>query len=672
MNRPAAPLPGPVGGEGPQTWFLRLLLRDAPAVEYERPLMDARAAGWDPERLAELETTKVLALEVRSVLADRRRRESELAALYETASDLAGMRDLDRVLHAIVDRARNLLGTDTAYLTLRDQERDDGGTSMRVTSGSVSARFQRLRLSPGDGLGGLVAQTALPYVTANYLNDARFLHTDDIDAGVREEGLVAILGVPLQLNGRVIGVLFAANRRERPFSHEEVALLGSLAAHASIAIDNAGLLEDTRAALEELGEVNQRLTEHSAGVERAAAAHERFTDLVLRGGGVEDVEAAVSEVLGGRAHLVGEPPPVAGAGRAAIEGAGAGAEDAADGGGDESGTDLRAVEEAVRAARAGGRVVQGERVCAAPVMAGGEPLGTLVLEGVRLDAADLRILERAAMVIALLLVVRRSASEAEHRVRTALLDALLDGPGTDGADGAWADTLRHRAARLGVDLDAPYEAVAAEAPGAHAGRLASAALHLAETGGGLAGARGPVTVLVLPHGEGAAAAKALSAAVNAQVTAGVAGTRPGPAGVREAFAEARRCLRALTALGRAGEVARPEDLGFLGLLLGGDRDVRGFVEATLGPVLAYDAEKGTALTETLRAYFAHGASPAKAKDALHVHVNTVTQRLERVGRLLGRDWQSPQRALEIQTALRLHTLLHGGVDLEGGPGQDGW
>nr|WP_083939635.1 GAF domain-containing protein [Nocardiopsis chromatogenes] len=652
--------------------------------------MDARAAGWDAERLAELETTKVLALEVRSVLADRRRRESELAALYETASDLAGMRDLDRVLHAIVDRARNLLGTDTAYLTLRDQERDDGGTSMRVTSGSVSARFQRLRLSPGDGLGGLVAQTALPYVTANYLNDARFLHTDDIDAGVREEGLVAILGVPLQLNGRVIGVLFAANRRERPFSHEEVALLGSLAAHASIAIDNAGLLEDTRAALEELGEVNQRLTEHSAGVERAAAAHERFTDLVLRGGGVEDVEAAVSEVLGGRAHLVGEPPPTAGAGRTGGVGAGGGAggraagegadeactDGAADGcaagGGDDGGTDRRAVEEAVRAARAGGRVVQGERVCAAPVMAGGEPLGTLVLEGVRLDAADLRILERAAMVIALLLVVRRSASEAEHRVRTALLDALLDGPGTDGADGAWADTLRHRAARLGVDLDAPHEAVTAEAPGAHAGRLASAALHLAETGGGLAGARGPVTVLVLPHGEGAAAAKALSAAVNAQVTAGVAETRPGPAGVREAFAEARRCLRALTALGRRGEVARPEDLGFLGLLLGGDRDVRGFVEATLGPVIAYDAEKGTALTETLRAYYAHGGSPAKAKDALHVHVNTVTQRLDRVGRLLGRDWQTPQRALEIQTALRLHTLLHGGVDLEGGTGRDGW
>jgi DNA-binding PucR family transcriptional regulator len=37
-------------------------------------------------------------------------------------------------------------------------------------------------------------------------------------------------------------------------------------------------------------------------------------------------------------------------------------------------------------------------------------------------------------------------------------------------------------------------------------------------------------------------------------------------------------------------------------------------------------------------------------------VNTVAQRLERVGRLLGDDWQSPARVLEIQLALRLHRL----------------
>ncbi|WSK25748.1 helix-turn-helix domain-containing protein [Streptomyces sp. NBC_01298] len=42
--------------------------------------------------------------------------------------------------------------------------------------------------------------------------------------------------------------------------------------------------------------------------------------------------------------------------------------------------------------------------------------------------------------------------------------------------------------------------------------------------------------------------------------------------------------------------------------------------------------------------------------ALHIHVNTVVQRLVRIGRLLGEDWNAPARALELQLALRLRLL----------------
>ncbi|MYV39952.1 diguanylate phosphodiesterase, partial [Streptomyces sp. SID1328] len=121
-------------------------------------------------------------------------------------------------------------------------------------------------------------------------------------------------------------------------------------------------------------------------------------------------------------------------------------------------------------------------------------------------------------------------------------------------------------------------------------------------------------------------------------------------------AEGRRCLDALHLLGRGGDGAAAEDFGFLGLLLAGDRDIGGFVERTIGPLVAYDARRGTDLLRTLDAYFAAAMSPARTKDVLHVHVNTVAQRLERVGRLLGEDWQTPSRLLEIQLALRLHGL----------------
>ncbi|MEV7562155.1 helix-turn-helix domain-containing protein, partial [Streptomyces sp. NPDC089795] len=54
---------------------------------------------------------------------------------------------------------------------------------------------------------------------------------------------------------------------------------------------------------------------------------------------------------------------------------------------------------------------------------------------------------------------------------------------------------------------------------------------------------------------------------------------------------------------------------------------------------------------------------SRAAEILHVHVNTVVQRLERVGSLIGRDWQAPERALELQLALRIHQ-----VDRHDGPG----
>jgi hypothetical protein len=101
------------------------------------------------------ETERDLALRIRGDFDRRRRREAELSALVETARDLASLSDPNGVLDAIVRRARVLLGTDLAYLTLHDPDRGD--TYMRATDGSISGEFQSIRLGLGDGLGGLAA-----------------------------------------------------------------------------------------------------------------------------------------------------------------------------------------------------------------------------------------------------------------------------------------------------------------------------------------------------------------------------------------------------------------------------------------------------------------------------------------------------------------------------------
>ncbi|MGW5745365.1 helix-turn-helix domain-containing protein [Amycolatopsis sp. NPDC003861] len=600
--------------------LLDLLASGASTEQLAHVVVAARAEGaLGAADLAALASAGELALRIRETLAEHRRREAQLTALFETASELAALSDPDTVLRSIVRRARALLGVDVSYLSLNDEA--ENKTYVRVSDGSVSAEFQQIVLGMGEGLGGLVAQTARPYATSDYFNDDRFKHTRHIDSGVEDEGLTAILGVPLAIGPKVLGVLFASDRATREFSADEVALLSSLADHAAIALDSANLLDQTRRAVAELNEAN-------ATMERAEDAHDRLTDLVLRGGDLPDVADAVAAVLHGSLTVYDADGTLLAS----------------------SATPVVLDPDALAAARTTGRAVSTKDNWVCAVQAGPELLGSLVLAGrAGLSDPDRRLFERAGVVTALLLMLRRSVVRAEDEVRGELLTDLLTAPGRNPR------ALLARGRRLGIDLSAPHAVLVAHADGGSRRRVASAAARHAT----LVGVHAEEVVLLAtgdPDELARRIAADLGSATGRPVTVGAAGPASGPSAIAEAHAEAARCVRALLALGRSGEGAAMAGLGFLGQLLGDRADLDAFVRQTLGPVLDYDERRGTELVATLRAYFANGAQLARTKDVLHVHVNTVVQRLERVASLLGEDWQVPDRALEIQLALRLHRL----------------
>ncbi|WP_103340448.1 helix-turn-helix domain-containing protein [Amycolatopsis sp. CA-126428] len=605
--------------------LLDLLASGASTEQLAHVVVAARAEGdLDAADLAALASAGELALRIRETLAEHRRREARLTALFETASELAALSDPDTVLRSIVRRARALLGVDVSYLSLNDEA--EGKTYIRVSDGSVSAEFQQIVLGMGEGLGGLVAQTARPYATSDYFNDDRFKHTRPIDSGVEDEGLTAILGVPLAIGPKVLGVLFASDRAAREFSADEVALLSSLADHAAIALDSANLLDQTRRAVAELNEAN-------ATMERAEDAHDRLTDLVLRGGDLPDVADAVAAVLHGELTVYDADGTLLASSAAAVA------------------LDPAPFDQDVLAtARTTGRAVSTKDNWVCAVQAGPELLGCLVLAGrPGLGDPDRRLFERAGVVTALLLMLRRSVVRAEDEVRGELLTDLLTAPGRNPR------ALLARGRRLGIDLSAPHAVLVAHADGGSRRRVASAAARHAT----LVGVHAEEVVLLAtgdPDELARRVAADLGSATGRPVTVGAAGPAGGPSAIAEAHAEAARCVRALLALGRTGEGAAMAGLGFLGQLLGDRADLDAFVRRTLGPVLDYDERRGTELVATLRAYFANGSQLARTKDVLHVHVNTVVQRLERVASLLGEDWQVPDRALEIQLALRLHRL----------------
>ncbi len=603
--------------------LLELLAADATVAEVAAA--DAPAEARD------------LALRITSAREVHQHREAGLAALLDTARELATESDPGSVLDAIVRRARRLVGTDLAYLTLYDPEAGD--TFMRATDGSVSAAFQSVRLALGAGLGGLVASTHKPYWTADYWSDERFRHTAAIDGAVGEEGIIAICGTPLIVESHFVGVLFAANRSSRPFTREEVALLGNLATLAAVTLVQTRALADAENALAQLSEAHETVRQYAEGIERAAAAHDRFASLVLGGGGVDDVARALCDLLGGWAVLVDEdgtrigtagPAPEPGSGRVGL---------------------LEDLLSSVPG-QGSGRLLEREGMYVLPITAARERLGTLVIGGIdRLRESEQRTVERAGVVTALVLLFERQAADARQSARNRLVSDLVS------ARGSREERLQ-LARTAGLDPTRPFCVLVlrGEDPQGHRALLISASAATDELA--LVGSHDGDVVALVPGTDADGLARAVAARIGRRTCVTVAGVGPvdGVDGVPTAHEEGARTVGALIALGHKGKGAAATQLGFAGLIVGSAPDVDDYVRRLLGPVIDYDDRRGTDLVGTLAAYFAAGGSPRHAAGTLHVHVNTVSQRLERISALLGATWQQPDHALELQLALRLRAL----------------
>ncbi|MBD0709812.1 MULTISPECIES: helix-turn-helix domain-containing protein [unclassified Streptomyces] len=642
------------GGADALLTVLELLAAQAPPARYESLLAEARFGGIDAVGLDRLERAVALAGMARTGHARDPRYEAGLIALTDTARDLTSSYDLDGLLRVVTRRARLLLGLDLTYVTLRDAHgacyvhTTEGARPVPVGGDSGPRLAPGLRFAEGYGLGGVLQLHGEPVWTADHFVDARFappftsgagphgpVYDEAAEAALRAEGLHAVMAAPLRSGDTVIGALYGADRRVRHHTPEEVGLLAALADLAALAVEKAGLLDRTRVEVSELERDSARVRTSLTRLRHTSEAHSRIMNLVLAGGDLCNVAKAAADALdatvmirdqGGRClATAGELPRL----------------------------DEEAVAKASLDAHARRRpVLAADDTWVAPVIAGSEDLGGLVVRAAGgLTGEDERLLELAAQSVAFLLLMRRSTAVAEGPVRDELLDDLI-------ADPPHApQQIAQRARRLGVDLRKPHVLVLARPEGGEQGRAVVWASSYAYRLSGLKTVQGGCIVLLLPGVDASAAAKAVAAELSPllghPVSVAAAGPGWSPDGVGRMHQEAGRCLDAMSALGGTGSAASVQDLGFLGLLLSDDNDVDGFVEAAIGPVLDYDAERFTDLTHTLEAYFASGGSPTNAAEALHVHPNTVSRRLERIGELLGPEWQKPGQVLEVQLALRL-------------------
>ncbi|MGW0736642.1 helix-turn-helix domain-containing protein [Streptomyces sp. NPDC002851] len=628
-------MPGYVSPEGdPVLTVLELLAEEAPASRLEALLQRVRRGSPDPETLDRVERAVQLARDVHVSLNRSKHREAGFAALVDTARDLTFPYDLDTLLSVITRRVRWLLHFDMTYVSLRDAE---GEMRIHTSEGSTTALNTGLKIEPGLGLGHQAVLSGAPLWTADYLNDDSISHGASIDRVVEAEGLRGLMAVPLRHGDTTVGVLYGADRKVRHYTPDEIGLICSFADLAAVAIERAGLLQQIQDQVAELELDGFRTRTTLVRLEQLGEAYSRIMSLLVSGADLTSVAKAAGDALDGTLQM--RDP----AGRVLAAG------------GDLLDLDEDAVARGVLEAHVQrGPVAADERTWITRVTAGTEDLGVLVLRPMTpLVGQDTWLLQTVAQAFAVHLLMQRSSAVAEGPVRDELLDELL----ALSAPAQPPHQMLQRARRLDIDLELPHVLVVARPEGGEQGRAVVWASSYAYRMSGLKTVQSGCIVLLLPGTDASGAARAVSDELGPllghPVSAGAAGPDRGAAEVPRMYREAVRCLDALTALNGVGCAASAHELGFLGLLLSDDYDVDGFIDSVIGPVLEYDGERLTELTRTLEAYFASGGSPTNAAEALHVHPNTVSRRLERITELLGTQWQKPGQALEVQLALRL-------------------
>lgn len=633
--------------------LIRLLHRNAQAEEMAQRLVQAEALPNDtPGKSGAIELVR-MAMAVRNRLELQQQSEQGMLAVIDSAKDLSSRLDLTGLLHAIVTRARNLLGSQLTWLTVYDADSD--GFRVRVSDGAISGNTTQMTVARNLGVAGVVMSTRLPFATSDYLHDTRFVHDPVLDETFRNEGIEALVGVPLVFGEEVIGLLFVADRYHRTHTALNVSILCTLATHAAVAIHNAQAFESANAALKKADLARAERERHVREMQGAAEAHEQLTSLLARGATLGTLCQSIAQLLGGDVLVIDEASQVIGRGMASDHG-GAAAQAYAPHAAHSS-----AIASAIRESRLAGRSVlaweaDGELCRVHAVIGGNDVLGAVLLfRREDLSEVSIRTFERSASMIAIVLLSQERLEAEKVRDVSALLRSLVS-PRQDEPV-----LVAERAERFGLDLSQPLCLVLIETevlkPGFIARRLRSqkrfSDLVLDEVDG--------VVAIVCRATEAQDIVRDFGAASQREFGDGYRGvvSRPvqSPAEIPGLYATLRRALVVIGRIGARGKILHQNEMALYSVLFEthDGASLHSFINASIGKLIAVDEKRGSDLTRTLLSYFDSNQNATSTAAQLGIHVNTVRQRLANIEELLG-YWGSPNRALEIHVALRLWSL----------------
>ncbi len=168
-------------------------------------------------------------------MADLQRQVAHLERLLDITRQMAASTDVKQLLTTIINAAREVLDCERATIFLYDKH-------VHELCSSVATGIEEIRFPADRGIAGSAATDRAVINVADAYNDPRFNPDIDRKTGFRTRNLLTF---PLEnLQGELMGVLQALNKRSGPFQPDDEHLARVLSAQAGVALHRCALLEE--------------------------------------------------------------------------------------------------------------------------------------------------------------------------------------------------------------------------------------------------------------------------------------------------------------------------------------------------------------------------------------------------------------------------------------------
>lgn len=226
----------------------------------------------------------------------------ELASMLESTRSITSSLELQEVLNSIITHALSVIpAADVGYLQLYDEK-----TECLIPRASVgfNNKLHATKLKSGESITGKVFKDVAPviyysrpeiYEGMSTLSEENFNY---IQGSFDNSKIKALISVPLILENKAFGVMTVQQLESQgQLTKNDVNLLQNFTAQAAIAIKNANLYQNAQDQLDEITALTAELTEKNERLLKRAEIHETLTQLSLQNKSLEFMIFEINRIM---------------------------------------------------------------------------------------------------------------------------------------------------------------------------------------------------------------------------------------------------------------------------------------------------------------------------------------------------------------------------------------